>query len=625
MSVSARSSSEHYHIELTVFVLQNFIETTTLVAILNSLHIRQYNKYYDEVRHIATKITGTRETALALARRAKPRLLVCAPSNAAIDNIILKIMTDGFIDGQGRRYNPSMIRVGVGQGTSVRAVALEDHVDNIFNENSDAQLLQSSLAGYRVELTRISSDITSVRRKAHAIENASPWPLSSDWEIRVDEETFESTGKAYFVNHQEKKTTYEVPPPPEPDMPQWKSSSMPEYRAYVSRIVKLVESYFAVKTHIERCSIVQSSMTAGANQFDVRLNLETHVLNSVHMVMTTLGTAGNRVLEGADRFEVIVVDEAAQSVEPASLAALRLGSRHAVLVGDPQQLPATIFNLSGRGSKYDRSLFQRLEEAGQPVYMLNEQYRMHPKISHFPRHIFYGGALLDGPNVQQPDYGNPLRLTICRAVPAFSPMMILDLDSKEERGGTSLSNLSEAKLAVYLYEQLKGLSGGLSTSSKVAVITPYAQQCRLLRRSFSDLLGPRYENSVEVNTVDAFQGREANIVIFSAVRAAGSRGIGFLSDVRRMNVALTRAKYFLFIIARCESIVVNPYWSDLVQHARETNAVVRVPMIGSGSGASFSQLASWKLETPSGGVITSATSNAPPSKAPTDPRKRRRL
>jgi len=597
--------------------------------VLNSLHIRQYNKYYDEVRRIATKLTGTRETALAMARRAKPRLLVCAPSNAAIDNIILKIMEDGFIDGRGQRYNPSMIRVGVGQSAAVRPVALEDKVETIFSENSDAQQLQSSIAGYRAELSRIMNDLTALRRRAHAIETASPWPVSSDWEIRIDEDAFEQIGKAYFVNHQQQQTTYEIPPPPEPGAEQWKTTSMPEYRAYVSRIVKQVESFFSMKTHLERCTIVQASMNSGANQFDVRLDLEAHVLNSVHMVMTTLGTAGNRTLEAADRFEVIVVDEAAQSVEPASLSALRLGNRHAVLVGDPQQLPATIFNVSGRNSKYDRSLFQRMEEAGQPVYMLNEQYRMHPKISHFPRHIFYQGALLDGVNVKKPDYGDPLRSIVCRAVPTFSPFMILDLDSKEERGGTSLSNLSEAKLACYLYEQLKVLSRGVSTSSKVAVITPYAQQCKLLRRSFNDLLGPRYEDSVEINTVDAFQGREANIVIFSAVRAAGSRGIGFLSDVRRMNVALTRAKHFLFVIARCESVVVNPYWFDLVQHARETNAVVRVPMLGSGVTASFGQLSSWQPESPVVGLPVSssnAVAAAPkdPRKGQEDPRKRRK-
>ena len=117
--------------------------------------------------------------------------------------------------------------------------------------------------------------------------------------------------------------------------------------------------------------------------------------------------------------------------------------------------------------------------------------------------------------------------------------------------------------------------------SSLFQITPYAQQAALLRRTFSNALGDSYERFVEVSSVDAFQGREANIVIFSCVRAAGSKGIGFLSDVRRMNVALTRAKNFLFVIARCSSITVNPYWRDLVFHAQETDAVIQVPFSGS--------------------------------------------
>ena len=369
------------------------LETTTLVAVLNSLHIRQYNKYYAEVRRIASQPQGAKQTALQMARKSKPRLLVCAPSNAAVDNIILKIMQDGFIDGQGQRYNPSMIRVGVGQSTAVRAVALETKVETILGGNLDLARLDASIAGYRMELSRISQDMFKLRQRLHAMTSACSWPLSRDWEIRVEEEPSDSSnsnsvGRVYYVNHRDKTTTYEVPPPPEPGETQFPATSMPEYRTYVSRLVRLVENYFSIKTHLERCTIIKGGMDQGANHNEVRMNLESHVLNDVHIVMTTLGTAGSRTLEAVDKFEVVVVDEAAQSVEPATLSALQLGSRHAVLVGDPQQLPATIFNVSGRNSKYDRSLFQRLEEAGQPVYMLNEQYRMHPDISHFPRHLF---------------------------------------------------------------------------------------------------------------------------------------------------------------------------------------------------------------------------------------------
>lgn len=323
-----------------------------------------------------------------------------------------------------------------------------------------------------------------------------------------------------------------------------------------------------------------SSLSDRNAKATLRQRIETHILDSVHIVLTTLGTAGSRALEAAAKFEVVVVDEAAQSVEPATLPALQLGSSHAILVGDPQQLPATIFSVSGKTTKYDRSLFQRLEEAGHKVHMLNVQYRMHPDISDFPRRIFYGGNLLDGPNVLAPDYGNPLRLAVTTAFKTFRPFTILDVESSEEReqGGTSLSNSTESNLALHLYKSLYNDVLGAVSKAKVAVISPYSQQVNLLRRTFSAALGEGYEDRVEINTVDGFQGRESNIVIFSCVRAAGSKGIGFLSDVRRMNVALTRAKYFLFVIARCKSIVVNPYWRDLVKHAREKGSVVPIPM-----------------------------------------------
>jgi senataxin len=377
-------------------------KTLTLVAVLNSLHIRQFNKYYEEVRRIAALTTGigNRKVALSSAVRAKPRLLVCAPSNAAVDNVILKIMESGFKDGSGARYNPSMIRVGMGAGDAVRDVLLENKVDAILSENMDLARLESSISGYKMESQRIQTDLLRLRRRIHALAKASPWPLSKDWEIRIDEDTFEETGRVFFVNHKDMVTTFEVPPPPEPDETHFLATSMPEYRSFMQQIVKLVEKFNSITTKLERCTIVQSGMGNGNRNggHSVRQQLETHILDSVHIVMTTLGTAGNRVMDAAAKFEVVVVDEAAQCVEPATLSALQLGSRHAVLVGDPQQLPATIFNVSGRNTKYDRSLFQRLEEAGHKVYMLNQQYRMHPAISHFPRFvsmlIFLVAALL---------------------------------------------------------------------------------------------------------------------------------------------------------------------------------------------------------------------------------------
>ena len=166
---------------------------------------------------------------------------------------------------------------------------------------------------------------------------------------------------------------------------------------------------------------------AKKNIESVRQQLETDILDSTHIVLTTLGTSGCKALESAAKFEVVVVDEAAQSVEPATLVALQLGSSHAILVGDPQQLPATIFSVSGRNTKYDRSLFQRLEGAGHEIHLLDTQYRMHPEISEFPRKIFYGGYLKDGSNVSKESYGNPFKEVVRSKFPAFRVSFIRHL------------------------------------------------------------------------------------------------------------------------------------------------------------------------------------------------------
>ena len=158
-------------------------------------------------------------------------------------------------------------------------------------------------------------------------------------------------------------------------------------------------------------------------------------------------------------------------------------------------------------------------------------------------------------------------------------MTILDLDSTEDRTGTSLTNRREAELALQLYRTIDRETDGLLAKSRVAVITPYSQQCSLLKRMFEQNYGSSYATRVHVSTIDAFQGNEAGVVIYSCVRASGSKGIGFLGDVQRMNVALTRAKHYLFVIARRRSIMVNPYWRELVGYARSQKALIEVPCV----------------------------------------------
>jgi len=386
-------------------------------------------------------------------------------------------MEDGFVDGNGCRYNPSIVRVGVGQSASVKDVCLEEKVESYVSDAMDVAKLDITIEGYKAECRRIHTDIVKLRQRMNAIKTAAPYPLAKDWEIRVDEQALDGIPRVYFVNHKDKSTTYEVPPPPEPGERHFPARAMPEYKAFVSKVVKMTERYNGIATKLERYSLCRNAAAAAAQGGsnvqainNIRQQLETHILDSVHIVTTTLGTAGNRALEAANKFEVVVIDEAAQSVEPSTLAGLQLGSKHAILVGDPQQLPATIFSVSGRNTKYDRSLFQRLEEAGHDVHMLDTQYRMHPQISDFPRRIFYDGKLMDGPNVKHPEYGNPLKKAIFKKFQAFQPLTVFDLESSEERGGTSLSNPAEAQLALHLFSNLKNGTDGLSTKTRVAVV-----------------------------------------------------------------------------------------------------------------------------------------------------------
>lgn len=204
----------------------------------------------------------------------------------------------------------------------------------------------------------------------------------------------------------------------EPDEKKYNPSQMPEHRKYTNIILKQIEKFNSITSKVNLRELVMAA-DAKQQQHDVRQQVETNYLDAAHIVLTTLGTAGAKILEATNKFEVVVIDEAAQSVEPSTLSALELGSSHAILVGDPQQLPATIFSISGRKTKFDRSLFQRLEEAGHPVHMLNQQYRMNPAISAFPRTIFYNNTLLDGPNVQHPEYGASLRRRIFSTLSKF--------------------------------------------------------------------------------------------------------------------------------------------------------------------------------------------------------------
>ncbi|KAF5835699.1 P-loop containing nucleoside triphosphate hydrolase protein [Dunaliella salina] len=288
------------------------------------------------------------------------------------------------------------------------------------------------------------------------------------------------------------------------------------------------------------------------------------ILDEANIVCSTLSFAGSSAFSRLSRkFDVVVIDEAAQAVEPATLVPIINGCKQLYLVGDPVQLPATVISTRAQDHKYDMSLFKRLQNGGYPVKMLNTQYRMHPDISFFPSQQFYGGGLLDGQeHTKQPWHSQP----------CFGPLAFYDVAGKESvpLNGASIENKAEANMVLCVYREMVHRNPSLRKNASVAVISPYKAQVKLLREAFKTALGEEMARLVDVNTIDGFQGREKDVCFFSCVRALrkGRKGggIGFVADERRINVGLTRARCSLIVIGNARALQYNQNWASLIHH-----------------------------------------------------------
>ncbi|CAE7215477.1 unnamed protein product, partial [Symbiodinium necroappetens] len=286
-------------------------------------------------------------------------------------------------------------------------------------------------------------------------------------------------------------------------------------------------------------------------------------LNSFQVVVTTCAGAGHNLLQG-QTFPRVLIDESTQSVEPTTLLPMSVGCEHLVLIGDHRQLPPTVVSDDAKRLGLDKSLFARLaeEDESQPEVdaiavpvLLNEQRRMHPSIARFPNLYFYRGLVHDKApgrapirGVKWPQSGDfRLWLVDCKGQAGHC----------EEQQGTSWRNAAEADAVVRFLRHLldpnqRNQSGpGSVATEEVVVLTPYLQQKELLQ---GRLRGVPELKEVRVSTVDGFQGAEADLVVFSAVRSNREGRLGFLQDTRRANVALTRARRGLVVFADAETL-----------------------------------------------------------------------
>ena len=290
------------------------------------------------------------------------------------------------------------------------------------------------------------------------------------------------------------------------------------------------------------------------------------VLDNAEVICSTNIGSGHRILDGR-RFPIVLMDEATQAVEPSALIPISKGCRQLILVGDHKQLPPTVISKKAEHGGLGRSLFERLIDVGIQTNLLDVQYRMHPVLREFPSARFYDDRLNDGCTAAErpapagilwPDWDHPF---------AFIPLT--GIEDEEQEGGSRNNPIEAARI----YDLVQGLlQPGDVQASEIGIITPYSGQVRALSDIFDSNKereqGGRFAG-LEINTVDGYQGREKDIIIFSAVRSNPDGVVGFLSDQRRLNVAITRAKRGLVVVGDPQTLRYDPTWRSWLDWAEE--------------------------------------------------------
>ncbi|CAN8232745.1 unnamed protein product [Cochlearia groenlandica] len=292
-------------------------------------------------------------------------------------------------------------------------------------------------------------------------------------------------------------------------------------------------------------------------------------LQNASIILCTASGAADMNAVRTGPIDLLVVDEAAQLKECESVASLQLfGLKHAVLIGDEYQLPAMVHSDVCEKAKFGRSLFERLVFLGHDKHLLDVQYRMHPLISRFPNIEFYDGRIKDAEIVKQSMYqkrfleGN-----------MFGSLSFINVGrgSEEFGDGHSPKNMVEVAVILEILANLFKVSRERSIKMSVGVVSPYKGQVRAIQ----DKMGDKYTSlsdqlfTLNVRSVDGFQGGEEDIIIISTVRSNGDGKVGFLSNRQRANVALTRAKHCLWVIGNETTLALSgSIWSKLINETR---------------------------------------------------------
>ena len=400
---------------------------------------------------------------------------------------------------------------------------------------------------------------------------------------RVDEHILPHTLDAMLAKHPESKNIKKV------------KIQAAEYR----RQARQHKRSFGYEERREREHLKHQAreLEAWANTLEDRL-LE-QILTAAQAITCTLVGAAHPVLEPY-KFRTCIIDEAAQALEPAAWIPIAKCSR-VVLAGDPFQLPPTVKSLEAARAGLSKTLIERcLEIMPEQVHLLDVQYRMHRAIMDFSNQYFYGGALKAHETVVDRHLLAPE--TIGQSFEIFEPVVFIDtagtgFDEKINRSTGKDSSRFQSKynpdeallVREHLLKLLKKFPEPARTehpdfsAPSIGVLSPYREQVNYLEEMMRDdadlapllLSDPKAESRIPrlgINTIDGFQGQERDVIYISLVRSNVKHDIGFLSDYRRMNVAMTRARKLLVVIGDSATIGNNPFYAKFLEYCEREGA-----------------------------------------------------
>lgn len=358
-------------------------------------------------------------------------------------------------------------------------------------------------------------------------------------------------GNPTRVNDKMLSFTYERRFADHPDYPQLWSIREAIRRLRQSREQRRTEGFHQ---KIER-------LKSRATGLECRINAQ--LFDEARVISCTLTGSASRVLAG-QKFGTLFIDEAAQAMEAACWIAIRKASR-VVFAGDHCQLPPTVKSVMAMRGGLGTTLMERIVALKPDVVtLLTVQYRMNERIMKFSSDWFYGGKVVSAPQIKHRgilDYDNPMTW-----------IDTSEADGKEEFVGESFGRINRVEAELTLgelerYFQKIGKGRILDERIDVGMISPYRAQVQYLRRLIKqNAFFKPFSSLISVNTVDGFQGQERDVIIISLVRSNDDGQIGFLQDLRRMNVAITRARMKLIILGDSKTLTRHPFYKKLYDY-----------------------------------------------------------